>query len=63
MVVIGGSGAGLRAGEEGAFGEVSSHSMRFKAKALYLCIFGGGVRKMGARRGEVMGGGYSTVRY
>ena len=63
VVVVGGWGAGLRASEEGVFGVVSSHSTRFKVKVFCLCVFGGGVEEMGSRRGEVVGGGYNTVRY
>ena len=63
VVVVGCSGAGLRAGEEGVFRVVSSHSTRFKVKTLCLCIFYGGVEEMGLRRGEIVGGGYNTVRY
>ena len=55
VVVIGGSGAGLYASEEDALGVVNSHSTRFKVKILCLCVFGGGVGEMGARRGEVVG--------
>ena len=51
VVVFGGSGARLRAGKEDALGVVSSQSTRFKVKVLYLCVFGGGVEEMGARRG------------
>ena len=54
-VADGGSGVGLRVGQEGALGVVSSHSTRFKVKILCLCVFGGGVGEMGARRGEVVG--------
>ena len=61
-MVVGGSWAGIRAGERGVFGVGSSHSTRFKFKDLCLFVFGGGVREMGARRGKVMGGGYSIVR-
>ena len=40
-----GLGAGLHAGE----GVKSSHSTRFKVKALCLCIFDGGVGEVGTR--------------
>ena len=63
VAVVGGSWAGIRAGEGGAFCVGSSHSTRFKFKALSIFVFGGGVGEMGARRGEVVGAWYSIVRY
>ena len=53
--------AGFRVGDGGESGVVSFHSTWVKAKVLYRCIFGGGVGDVEGRRGEVVGGGYSTV--
>ena len=41
---------------------VSSHSTWVKAKLFSRCLLGGGVGEVRARRGEVEGGGYSTMR-
>ena len=62
VAMVGASRAGAQVGDEGKFGAGSSHATQVKLRALCLCIFGGGVRDMGARRGEVVVGGDNTIR-
>ena len=59
---VGEVGVGFRADEGGESSVVSSHSTWVKAKLFSRCLLGGGVGEVRARRGEVEGGGYSTMR-